>query len=333
MLVARGGTILLSKGYGGMDANRGAPMPANAIWHMWSVSKQFTAAAVLKLRMMGRLQIDDPIAKYLPVGADKQAITIRMLLNHTSGFRQSQPGEFTDQTPFDQVVTVLANEPLVTAPGANFDYNNGNYTLAAAIVERTSGLHFEDFVRGYLFQPASMSEAGFLGDAGQDPNRLPLIPDGRGTAYPWGNPAPPWVRGAGHTMMPLRQLLYWDYALRGQQILDEAAKTELYRPGLQNYALGWDVSGVAGEVVYSHEGSGGTNCSRSCYWRGAASGVVVALACSRDSDVLSTMAEALFMRARGIDAPQAPAAAVVAPSPILDADILAFTPLARAHGL
>ena len=317
VMVCRGNEILLSQGYGVMTTSTNAPMPANAIWDWCSVSKQFTAAAILKLQMMGRLKLDDPMGKYLPCPADKTNITIRQLLSHTSGMQQYDRANLGDGSR-DVVLQALLNLPMAETPGQRFDYNNGNYSLAASIVERNTGMAFEDFVRGYLWRPAGMYQATFLGDTTVNTALIPF--DQNGQQFPQGPTMPGWWRGAGGATMPMRQLLYWDMALRGNSILDDASKTELYRVIKSDYALGWTVTQKYNDTVYEHDGSSSTETFN--YLRGKDSGIVVAVATSHDTNMVYTLADNLFSYANGI-MPPSTALADVAPAstPVRFADI------------
>ena len=258
VLVAKEGAVLLAKGYGVAKADPPTPMRADALWDWCSVSKQFTAAAVLKLEMQKKLKLDDPLKKFWKdAPKDKQAITVRQLLNHTSGLPTAP--ELDRAKLFDRDATAqgILAAPVVREPGKKWEYNNAAYFLLAALIERVSGESFEAYCRTNLFAPAGMKEAGFIGDGKADHARAPG--DARGTKPPfaygermsWG------YRGAGGALASVFDMLAWDEALRSDKLLSKAAKAQYYAVGLENYALGWEVTKGAGGLRAAHSGHTG----------------------------------------------------------------------------
>ena len=159
VLVARGPRILLDKGYGVADRRIDLAMPHDAMWDWASVTKQFTAAAVLKLAMQGELDVDDPLARHLDrVPARMRGITLRHLLTHTSGVDQSREVDFGDMSRA-AVVRAFFEYPVGFPPGKVFDYNNHGYFVLAAVIEEASGRSYESYVTENLFRPAGMRDA------------------------------------------------------------------------------------------------------------------------------------------------------------------------------
>ena len=163
VLVARGGKVVLHEGYGWADLAKTAPVTRETRFYIASITKQFTAAAVLKLEERGRLGLADPVGKHLPgVPPDKAAVTIHQLLTHTSGLGQDYAADgIRDRA--EAVRAVLA-KPLKSPPGAQFRYSNDGYNLLAVIVEVVSGESYESFLRQNLLRPAGMSRTGFWGE-------------------------------------------------------------------------------------------------------------------------------------------------------------------------
>ncbi len=270
VLVAKDGTVLLKKAYGLADRETNQPYTTDMVSCIGSVTKQFTAAAVLKLEMEGRLTVSDPIAKYLPgVPPDKSAITIHQLLTHTAGFAGDLGG--SDEEPIDRetlVAKVLA-APLASKPGERFEYSNEGYSLAAVIVERVAGTGYETYLREHVLLPAGLKDTGYLAP-GWPLSRLPIgyTADGR----PWGRvykngwlaDGPGWyLRGNGGIHSSLDDLYRWHLALEAATVLSADAVKKFqtgHVPSMrgEQYAYGWSVQTTRrGTRVITHNGGNG----------------------------------------------------------------------------
>jgi len=279
VLVARNGAIVLEKGYGIADAARQRPLTGDAICGWASVTKQFTAAAVLKLTMQKKLELDDPLTRHWKdAPKDKAKVTIRQLLGHTSGLPDRVDLDPVNPYDRDAVVKRILAAPLVDEPGRKFHYNNVGFVLAAALIEVASGQNYETFVRENLFVPAGMKDAGFIGDGRIDAERVPLDARGTGTKWKYG-PVLSWgVPGADGLLASVHDLHAWDQALRGDKILSKAAKRDYFEPGLSDYGLGVWVKRGTGGIHLIHDGSSGG--LRSGYLRVLDDPLVVAVSCN-----------------------------------------------------
>lgn len=282
VLVAKGGDVLLEKGYGVMDADNATPMPANALYDWCSVTKQFTAAAILKLEMQKKLSIEDPLKKLFPkCPKDKADIPLRLLLNHTSGLKNDGGLDNTKLLDREATIEMILNLPVVTKPGETWAYNNIAYFLLGAIVEKVSGTTLEQFSVEQLFAPAGM-EARLIGDSKLDLARVPRDARGTGVQFAYG-PRLTWgYKGAGGVVASARDMLRWHQALAGDKLLGKAQKAKYYTVGKHDYALGWEVSKAAGELEYAH--SGHTGKVVTFYLRWPEEDVVVALAYSYEPE-------------------------------------------------
>lgn len=264
VLVARGDTILLERGYGFLDAARTRPVTAESVFTTGSITKQFTAAAILKLEMLKVLSTDDRLSKYLPgVPADKQAITLHHLLTHTAGFPPAS-GDDLEPITRDAFVRLVLSRPLAQAVGT-YAYSNIGYSLLAAVVERVSRQPYERFVAEQLFEPAGMRATGYARPQ-WDPATLArgINDDGtdRGTfgevAMPNGLPG--WhLLGNGGILSTTRDLFRWHLALGGTSILNEPAKAKLVRPwvdegGGVHYGYGWSIEDTPFGRLVTHNG-------------------------------------------------------------------------------
>lgn len=260
VLVAKDGTVALSKGYG-LANDTLAPIDDTTLFEIASTSKPFTAITVLALEAEGRLSIDDPIAKHFPASASAAAgITIRHLLNHTSGMSDGagalQEYGFADR---DAAVRLALAAPRKTQPGSAYDYCNAGYVVLAALIESTSRQRFEDAVRQRVFTPAGMGRSGFIDGEGLDlsrqtARRAPGSTAGRAMAcgFPWG-----WgYRGAGGVVTSLEDLRKWDRALAGESLLATQAKKRMYEVGKGRYACGWNVELTPRGTTKAHHSGG-----------------------------------------------------------------------------
>ena len=288
VLVARGGDVLLEKGYGVMDAEKQTPMPADALFDWCSVTKQFTAAAVLKLEMQKKLSVEDPLKKLFPkCPKDKADVTLRMLLNHTSGIRNDGGLDNSKLTDREATIEMILNLPVVTKPGETWAYNNVAYFLLGAIVEKVSGTTLEKFSVEHLFAPAGM-EARLIGDPKLDLARVPRDARGSGVQFAYG-PVLTWgYKGAGGVVASARDMWRWDRALDGDKLLSKAMKEKYYSVGKNDYALGWQVTKDAGELEYAH--SGHTGKVITYYLRWPEEDVVVAIAYSYEPEAYPAIA-------------------------------------------
>ena len=175
--IARNGEIIYSKAVGVGDLERNVPLTTSSIIEAGSVSKQFTAAALLLLEQQGKLSLDDDVRKYIPELRDYgMPIKLSHMLQHTSGLRDwgaiasltgwSRGTQF--YTNEDALEIIVRQKQLNNKPGDEFIYSNSNYNLAAIIVQRVSGLTLADFTKKYIFEPAGMTNTQWR----DDPNRI-----------------------------------------------------------------------------------------------------------------------------------------------------------------
>jgi CubicO group peptidase (beta-lactamase class C family) len=155
--VVKGRDTILIKGYGSSDLELEVPTPANAVYEIGSVTKQFTTAALLQLVEQGKLSLDDDITKHLPSYPSRgNAISIRRILDHTSGIRSyteiaEARGAMKNPISKDSLTALFSGKGFDYAPGTNLVYNNSAYFLAGLIIEKVSGQSYADYVQGNIF--------------------------------------------------------------------------------------------------------------------------------------------------------------------------------------
>jgi len=270
LVVARDGEMLDCRGWGLSDREEEVAAGCDTVYDVMSMTKQFTAAAILKLQMQGRLQVTDPLGRYVAdVPPDKSGITLQHLLTHTAGLTDSLGGDYDPLSRSDLVAAALASE-LRSAPGTTYHYSNVGYSLLAVIIEEASGVGYEEYLAEELFGPAGMTSTGYVLPA-WDPADVAVEydardrPQGRPFEHPWAEDGPYWnLRGNGGLLSTARDMYRWYVALESEQVLDAQAKRELFRPrvleepgGDTRYAYGWVVMETARGTVQWHNGGNG----------------------------------------------------------------------------
>ncbi len=270
--VNRGGQPLYRRGYGMASLEFGVPMTEYSVVESGSVAKQFVAGAIVQLALDGKLGLDDPVRKHVPELPEYAApITIRMLLNHTSGIRDmwtlfTLAGQNMGTVLFtmDQALRMVYRQQEPNFPANNqYLYSNSGYLLLAEIVKRTSGKPLADYSAEVFFKPLGMQRTQWRNDW----NRL--VP-GRVTAYT-GNAANGWrvempfmsVYGAGGLLSTVGDMLAWNDNLDSPRIGGRAWADSLERRGRLtsgreiDYALGLIVGKYRGEREVQHTGATG----------------------------------------------------------------------------
>ena len=256
VLVAREGQVLLRKGYGMADSAAGTPNGPSTRFRLASVSKQFTAMAVLRLQAQGRLSTADPICTYLPdCPAAWQPITIRELLSHTSGIpdytslADFSASQGVPATPAE-LVARFRELPLLFAPGSSYSYGNSGYVLLGLIVERVSGRPYADALREQVFDPLQMGDSG-VSQATGDPGSALGYHDFDRLAAPLDAST---LFGAGALSSTVDDLYRWAQAIQSGQLLPAQLQSEMLTPVRNDYAYGWKVALRDGRRQISHPG-------------------------------------------------------------------------------
>lgn len=231
VLVAHGDQILFRQAYGTADVATGARLQIGSRFRLASVSKQFTAAAILKLQGEGRLSVDDPVCQWIqPCPVAWAPLKIHHLLSHTSGIPDlmARPGWGARRTTPATLAELTEDSKLYRLsfePGTKLRYNNAGFNLAAAIVERASGMAFADYLRTAFFEPLGMADTGF--DDGGDHD----IVTGHAN-FPAGltaqrDPNVSIVAGAGALYSTIDDMLVWERALHGGHVLSADSYTQM----------------------------------------------------------------------------------------------------------
>jgi CubicO group peptidase (beta-lactamase class C family) len=260
VLVARGTEVLLSNGYGSANVEWNIPNQPSTKFRLGSLTKQFTAASILLLEERGKLQIGDPVKKYLPdAPAAWDTMTIFHVLTHTAGIpNYTSFADYPSLAPFpttpEKLVARFRDKPLDFAPGEKWNYSNSGYALLGYLIEQISGQSYAQFVQDNLFTPLGMKDSGY------DSNTA--IIERRAAGYAPG-PNGPVNAGFVHMSVPFaagalysttEDLLKWEQGLFGGKLISAASLQKMTTPFKNDYAFGLNVHTSHGRTVIEHNG-------------------------------------------------------------------------------
>lgn len=264
--IVKDGKIAYVKAYGNAKLEPQTPASPQMRYSIGSISKQFTAAAVLMLQEQGKLSLDDKVGKYLPDLTRANEVTIRQLLSHTSGYQDYWPQDYVmpgmlKPVTAQAIMDRWAKIPLDFEPGTKWQYSNTNYVIAGAIIEKVSGMPLWQFLQERIFKPLGMASAYDIDRAkltDSDPTgyyRFAL-----GPLHPAPKEGPGWLFAAGEIAMTAEDLAKWDIAVIDQKLLKPASYAQLgtdtlLRNGVSTrYGLGVTVGSQGGRRTLSHGG-------------------------------------------------------------------------------
>jgi CubicO group peptidase (beta-lactamase class C family) len=270
VLVRWRGKTVLRKGYGMANLDLEVPVAPEQVFEIGSVTKQFTAAAILRLAEQGKLELSDPIQKYLPDFPTGDAvITIDQLLHHTSGV-PSYTGmpewlpRWREDMSLETLIGLFRGKPLDFPPGTSWSYSNSGYVLLGAVIEKVAGRSYEEYVEKELFAPLGMVDSRY--------GHQEEVVRGRAAGYQKG--AAGWENApylsltqpyaAGSLMSTVDDLARWSDALEGGKVVSLASRDRMFTPAIlrggdqdgvsTRYGLGNGVTEVAGRLAHEHGG-------------------------------------------------------------------------------
>ncbi|HWA33041.1 MAG TPA: serine hydrolase domain-containing protein [Cyclobacteriaceae bacterium] len=235
ILISQKGKILFNKAYGYANLEFSVPNDVNTEFHIMSITKSFTAAAILILEQRELLTTEDPVSKYVPDYPQGNKITIHHLLSHTSGIPdindlpEYKIGKLQHQTPAT-LMEMYKNKPLEFQPGEDYQYSNSNYSFLAFIVERLSKKTFGEFLKENIFIPVGMTHTLHHDDMSQV---IPKLADGYVPDGHFGLQKTPYLdwtskTGSGTVISTAEDLNKWNVALLGTSILSDASKKKMF---------------------------------------------------------------------------------------------------------
>ncbi len=270
VLVARDSKVIFSKGYGWADRGKKIPNTPETVFDIGSNTKQFTAAAILKLVEQEKVTLSDPLGVFFDnLPDDKKEITIHQLLTHTAGLKESW-GRDTDQVALDKYLEDVFTSELLSSPGEKYAYSNIGYSLLALIIERASGSQYEEYLSHNLLEPAGLKETGYIlpvwkADRIAHGYRSTMIDTGTMVERYLADGVSWNLIGNGGIASTSVDLHKWFLALRESKILSKSSRELLFTPhvamnpeGTWHYAYGWTIGHTSKEIKkVSHNGSNG----------------------------------------------------------------------------
>jgi CubicO group peptidase (beta-lactamase class C family) len=264
--VVKDGQIAYLQAYGDARLEPRTAAKPEMRYSIGSISKQFTAAAILLLQEQGKLSIDDKVAKFIPELTRANEVTIRQLLSHTSGYQDYWPQDYVmpmmlQPVTAQKILDMWARKPLDFDPGTKWQYSNTNFVVAGLIVEKTAGMPLLQFLQNHVFAPLGMksvtnTDQEKLGDA--DPTGYMRY--GLGPLRPAPKEGKGWLFAAGELAMSAQDLAKWDISIIDQKLMRPESyrqfETEVVlKNGLgTRYGLGVDVRSEFGHPELSHGG-------------------------------------------------------------------------------
>ena len=314
LLVSRDGEPIYRKAFGYANLELSVKNTPEISFRIGSISKQFAAVAVLQLAQDGKLSLEDDIHKYLPdYNTYGQTITIANLLSHTSGILSYTENKDFSKMMFEnlttsQLIASFENDSLLFEPGTDWSYSNSGYVLAGLIVEKVSGVDFNQYLRENIFKPLEMNHT-YIGTYDK------VLPN---TAYGYSSSADggyrpatylswSWPFAAGAIISSVDDMLKWDNALYTEKILNREYKALAWKPyilddgRLANYGFGWGISRYMDTRFIAH--GGGINGFVSMGIRIPKQHIYVILLTNSTTVAPGPIAEKIALKVAGIPSP------------------------------
>ena len=264
--VVKGGKLAYTHAYGLAHIDPDVTAKPEMRYSIGSVSKQFTAAAVLILEEQGKLKLDDPVGKYVPGLTRGDEITIRQILSHTSGYQDYWPEDYL-MTPMmqpetaQQIIDTWAKKPLDFDPGTKWQYSNTNFIIAGLIVEKVSGQKLMDFLGEHIFRPLKMTSVWDSNEVKlTSPDATPYVRNALAPLRLAPKEGRGWMFAAGELAMTAHDLALWDESLIAKSVLKPESYKEMFTEvKLKNgdgteYGLGVEVTKRDGHRSIEHSG-------------------------------------------------------------------------------
>jgi CubicO group peptidase (beta-lactamase class C family) len=266
VIVVRDGEVIFRGGQGMANLELGVPIEPDMVFRLGSITKQFTAVSILMLAEQGKLAIDDPITRFLPdYPTHDHLITIKHLLSHTSGIKSytsmpEWPPLWRKDFTVKELIDFFKFQPMESAPGKCWSYNNSGYILLGAIIEKVSGQTYEEFLQRNIFEPLGMKQSYYDNPTQMIPRRVSgydNTPDGF-TNAPYLSMTQPYAAGA--LASTVDDLARWDAALYTGQLLKPETLAQAHTSyrltdgTLTEYGYGWAISEYADHQLIEHGG-------------------------------------------------------------------------------
>lgn len=280
VLITQRGKVIYKKAFGFANVELEVPMKAQIVFNIASITKQFTAVAILQLMEQGKLSLQDEITKYLlDYSVNGQKITIENLLTHTAGIPGSSPEAMAklqarrDVVSLKEIIATFKDRPLDFPPGTKWSYSNNGYMLLGAIIEKVSGSSYSEYLEKNIFKPIGMTQTHFGDDY--------VITKNRAASYLYSRAESRFLNArndkielaysAGAIQSTAEDLFKWNEALQSHKLIRkeslEKAQTEykLSNGKGTNYGYGWFIGNLQGSPIIEHGGNMGGFMSHAIY--------------------------------------------------------------------
>ena len=265
-LVSRKGKVIYKKAFGMADLELNVPMQPDMIFRIGSITKQFTAVAILQLVEKGKLSLQDDIKKFIPdYPTQGHTITIEHLLTHTSGIKSytGMPGFESmmrkDMKPVE-IIDVFKNEKMDFVPGTQWKYNNSGYILLGHIIEKVSGKTYEEYIKENLFIPAGMTNSGYGNERLIIKNRAKGYQENKDVYENADYLSMTLPYAAGSLISTIEDLWKWNQAVHSHKVLSKTMLDKAFiayklsNGKSTNYGYGWALNPVQGIGAMEHGG-------------------------------------------------------------------------------
>ncbi|RZS93578.1 serine hydrolase domain-containing protein [Aquimarina brevivitae] len=264
--IVKKGKIIFLKSYGYADIDKQTPLATTAVFPIASVTKTFTAIATLQLVEKELVALDDTIEQHLDFNTNDKSVTVRQLLNHTSGIKDYTETDIPVQLQeigysSDNFLRLLEQKEFDFEPGTAMDYNNSGYYLLALLIEKISGLSYEEYLKKNIFQPIAMQNTGNCYSIAKDSIVGGYTMNEEGNLNPTTLGDLQMAKGAGSLCSTVEDLLKWQIALyHSNELLEKNAynsmttANKLRNGAVTNYGLGLEINQHEGNKVFSHNG-------------------------------------------------------------------------------
>jgi D-alanyl-D-alanine carboxypeptidase len=329
VIVMRDGHAIVRKGYGMADLELGVPVAPEMVFRLASITKQFTAVAILMLEQEGRLSLSDDITRFLPdYPTHGQTITIEQLLTHTAGIKNySDMPEFSslvrNDLTLDELIGLFKDQPLDFAPGEQWAYSDSGYVLLGAVIEKAAGMPYADFIQQRIFTPLDMTHSSYDTTTGLMPGRVAgysRTEAGFANADYLSMTLP---YAAGSLAASVDDMARWDAALYSDTLVKQISLKRAFQSATHNngqptgYGYGWEIGSYEGHAFSEH--NGGINGFSTQMMRLPEEHIYIAILTNCDSCRGSLGTLAFTIAALAIGKPYHDPAAITLSSTVLDA--------------
>jgi D-alanyl-D-alanine carboxypeptidase len=265
IIVMKDGQVIFRRGYGIANLELNVPIRPEMVFRLASVTKQFTAVAIMLLVEQGKLSLQDDIKKFLPdYPTGERKITIENLLTHTSGVKEYTdklwPTRMREDLRLERLIDVFKNEPLEFPPGTKQSYSNSNYILLGAVIEKASSTPYRQFVEDNIFKPLAMKHSYYEGIQEVIPDRVAGYVKDSGAYFNAPYFSTNQLYAAGALCSSVDDLALWDAATYSEKLLKRGSWERIFTPykladgKMSDFGFGWALSRFEGRTIASHTG-------------------------------------------------------------------------------